>query len=321
MRRSFSTLLSLRRFSSIAPKITISGTPNPKTFLYAAGKLHIPRAVVKQIAQHESVSDVHQINENSVAVTFFQHQATVQSIREEVRDELLGLIMQSSPSAIEIDIPAERPRKTFDANTPEGRVDRVIRDRILPGVNADGGDIELIELTDDGVAVVKLMGSCNGCPSSDATLKDAIKRTLLHFCPEDVKDVRQATSEVPYIDSQDVVPTILSQGMDLPSVISHFHVGQELSTPLISEEYPIVSLFARQVDEKLINRVKFASTVNIPSNSSSGIDVLVTCGDCGTKKRLEDVDRLVSDAKQKSASVNRVAIIVCPACAVIVKET
>ena len=310
-----------RQLSTTRSKITVSGTPNPTTFLFASSSLRIPRSVVSQIAQHGSVSDVHQINENSVAVTFFKSQAAIQSIREEVRDEMLDLIMQSSPSIVEIDIPSPLPRKVFDPNTAAGRVDQVIRDRILPGVNADGGDIELVELTNEGVAVVKLMGSCNGCPSSDATLKDAIQRTLLHFCSEEVKAVRQLLPDTPSIDSRDVLPAILSKEMDLPSVITHYHVGQEIESPLTGKDFPIVSLFAREVDEKLVSRVKFASTVHIPIDSTSGIDVSVTCGDCGAKKRLEDVDRLVNDAKKRVPEVDRVGIIICPACAVIVKQT
>ena len=313
------TVLS-RLFGTISPKITVTGTPNPKTFVFATTSQRIPRSVVSQISQHGSVSDVHQITDQSVAVTFFQNQVGEQSVRDDIRDEMLTLISQTVPAAIEIDFPIDKPKKLFDLNSPAGRVNKVISDRILPGINADGGDIELVELTDDGVAVVRLMGSCNGCPSSDATLQDAVKRTLLHFCPDDVKDVRQTPSETPSIDSKDVIPAILNQGVDLPSVISHRHVGEELTAPLTGNDFPIVSLFSREVNEKLINRVKFASTVHIPKNSSAGIDVSVTCGDCGTKKRLEDVDRLLNDAKQKVQAVDRVAIIICPACAVVVKE-
>lgn len=265
------------------------------------------------------MSDIHQITDASIAVTFFQAESVIPSVREDVRNELIDLLEQS-PTAIDLDIPTERERPTFDPDTPAGRVDSVISERIRPGVNSDGGDVELVELTDDGVAIVRMMGSCNGCPSSAATLKGAIEKTLLFFCGDVVKEVRQAPSETQTIASEDVLAAISTEGMNLPSVISHHHVGQPLEARFNGKDFPVVSLFARQVDEKLINRVKFASTVTIPKNASSGIDVWVTCGDCGAKKRLEDVDRLIQDAKERVPDVDRVAIIICPACAVVVKE-
>lgn len=303
-----------------AIKISVDPTPNPKTFVYSTGSRAIPRHVVSQMSQHGSVSDIHQINNSSIAVTFFQSEAIIPSVREELRADLLDLLTSSGPSTIDIEIPSEPVRKTFDPDTPAGRVDAVIAERIRPGVNADGGDVELVEVTDDGVAVVRMMGSCNGCPSSDATLKNAIEKTLLFFCSDDVKEVRQAPSETATIDSEDIIPALSSSGLDLPSVITHHHVGHALEKPFNGTDFPVVSLFARQIDPKMIARVKFASTVNIPKESKSSMDVWVDCGDCGAKKRLEDVDQLIRDAKARVPDVDRVAVIICPACAVVVKE-
>jgi len=219
---------------------------------------------------------------------------------------------------IEIDIPVEKERKTFDPNTAAGRVDMVIAERIRPGVNSDGGDVELVDLTPEGVAIVRLMGACNGCPSSDATLKNAIEKTLLHFCAGDVTEVRQAEPEP--IATEELLFAESTSGMSLPSVISHNHNGFALEKPLTSVQYPIVSLFAKQLDEKVLRRVKFASTVNIPKNAPSSIDVWVQCADCGIKKRLEDVNQLVADAKAKNPVLDSVGVVICPACAVIVTE-
>lgn len=313
----------LRRWftsASRVPGISVTQTPNPKTFVYSVERGTIPRSAMSQLTQHGSVSDVHRITEDSIAVTFFQNQAVLSSVRDDVKSELEKLLSTSQPLTFEIDTTPEPERKTFDPDTPAGRVDLVIAERIRPGVNADGGDVELVEVTDDGVAIIKMMGSCNGCPSSDATLKNAIERTLLHFCADDVKEVRQAPSETETIDSLDVVGAMTTAGIELPSVISHNHVGQPLEVPFNGKDFPVVSLFARQVDQKLTNRVKFASTVTIPKDAKSAIDVWVNCGDCGAKKRLEDVDGLIRDAKDRVPHVDRVAIIICPACAVVVKE-
>ena len=51
-------------------------------------------------------------------------------------------------------------------------------DQIRPALQADGGNVELIEVTADGVVKVKLTGACGHCPMSSQTLKFGIERTL-----------------------------------------------------------------------------------------------------------------------------------------------
>ena len=60
--------------------------------------------------------------------------------------------------------------------------------KIRPSLQADGGDVELVEVTPDGVVKVKLTGACGGCPMSQMTLKMGIERTLKQDVPE-VKEV------------------------------------------------------------------------------------------------------------------------------------
>jgi len=64
--------------------------------------------------------------------------------------------------------------------------DRVqaVLDRIRPSLQADGGDVELINVSDDNVVTVKLTGACAGCPMSQLTLKGGIERILKHEIPE-----------------------------------------------------------------------------------------------------------------------------------------
>jgi Fe-S cluster biogenesis protein NfuA len=60
---------------------------------------------------------------------------------------------------------------------------------IRPGLQADGGDVELVEVTEDGVVKVRLKGACGGCPMSQLTLKQGIERHLKSQVPE-VKTVQ-----------------------------------------------------------------------------------------------------------------------------------
>ena len=49
---------------------------------------------------------------------------------------------------------------------------------IRPTLQADGGDVELVEVTEDGVVRVRLQGACHGCPMAQMTIKNGIERTL-----------------------------------------------------------------------------------------------------------------------------------------------
>ena len=62
------------------------------------------------------------------------------------------------------------------------RVQQVI-ERIRPAVQSDGGDVELVEVTAQGVARIRLHGACVGCPSSSMTLQMGIKRHIQEKVP------------------------------------------------------------------------------------------------------------------------------------------
>lgn len=51
--------------------------------------------------------------------------------------------------------------------------------KVRPMLQADGGDVELVDVTDNGIAQVRLQGACKGCPMSQMTLKNGIERVLL----------------------------------------------------------------------------------------------------------------------------------------------
>ena len=67
------------------------------------------------------------------------------------------------------------------------RVQKAIN-QIRPNLQADGGDVELVDVADDGVVKVRLTGACIGCPMSQMTLKMGIEKFLKKEVPE-VKEV------------------------------------------------------------------------------------------------------------------------------------
>jgi len=57
-------------------------------------------------------------------------------------------------------------------------------DKIRPMLKADGGDVELVDVSDDGIVQVRLQGACSGCPMSQMTLKNGIERIIKQEVPE-----------------------------------------------------------------------------------------------------------------------------------------
>ncbi|MGA3281434.1 MAG: NifU family protein [Smithella sp.] len=61
-------------------------------------------------------------------------------------------------------------------------------DLIRPSLQADGGDVELIDVSAEGIVKVKLTGACRGCPMSQMTLKMGIEKIIKKQIP-DIKEV------------------------------------------------------------------------------------------------------------------------------------
>lgn len=64
----------------------------------------------------------------------------------------------------------------------------VALNKIRPSLQADGGDVKLVEVTTDGIVKVRLTGACGGCPMSQMTLKAGIERAIKQEVPE-IKEV------------------------------------------------------------------------------------------------------------------------------------
>ena len=56
-------------------------------------------------------------------------------------------------------------------------------DKVRPMLQADGGDVELVDVTEDGIVKVKLTGACGGCPMSQMTLKMGIEKVIRQEVP------------------------------------------------------------------------------------------------------------------------------------------
>lgn len=61
---------------------------------------------------------------------------------------------------------------------------QAVLEKVRPSLQADGGDVELVEITEDNIVKVRLQGACKGCPMSQITLKNGIERALIKEVPE-----------------------------------------------------------------------------------------------------------------------------------------
>ncbi|MEX2158880.1 MAG: NifU family protein [Dehalococcoidia bacterium] len=88
-----------------------------------------------------------------------------------------------------------------------GQVDRALED-IRPYIHSHGGDVNVLEVTEEGVARLQMVGSCNGCPMSMLTMRLGIERILAEKVPQltRAEAVFVDDFEWPEIDSEEPAP-------------------------------------------------------------------------------------------------------------------
>jgi Fe/S biogenesis protein NfuA len=100
------------------------------------------------------------------------------------KDRMGGQLTIKAPNA-------KLPR--VDANSPlADRINYILYNEVNPQLAAHGGEVRLVELLDDGIAVLQFGGGCQGCGMVDATLKHGVEKSLLEQLP-DLKGVRDVT--------------------------------------------------------------------------------------------------------------------------------
>jgi len=91
-----------------------------------------------------------------------------------------------------IKAPNSKVPKVSDDSPLEDKVNYILHSQVNPGLAAHGGNVTLVELFEDEVAVLQFGGGCQGCGMVDMTLKDGVEKTLLEQLPQ-LKAVRDVT--------------------------------------------------------------------------------------------------------------------------------
>lgn len=86
---------------------------------------------------------------------------------------------------------AKMPKVNKDSPLAD-QINYILYSDINPGLSAHGGEIKLVEVTDDMIAILRFGGGCQGCSAVDLTLKDGVEKTLLERLPQ-LKGIRDVT--------------------------------------------------------------------------------------------------------------------------------
>jgi len=96
-------------------------------------------------------------------------------------------------SQLTLKAPNAKMRKVSSDASLSERVEYMIQSEINPQLASHGGNIMLIEVTEDGIAVLQFGGGCNGCSMVDVTLKDGIEKQMLEQFPGELTGVKDVT--------------------------------------------------------------------------------------------------------------------------------
>ena len=88
--------------------------------------------------------------------------------------------------------PNSRVPKVSDDSPLEDKVNYILWNDVNPSLASHGGQVSLVEIAEETIAVLKFGGGCQGCSMLDVTLKDGVEKTLLEKLPE-LKGVRDIT--------------------------------------------------------------------------------------------------------------------------------
>jgi len=110
-----------------------------------------------------------------------------------LEDSSIDFITDKLGSQLTLKAPNAKARKVGDDAPLADRVEYILTSQINPQLASHGGKVALVELTDDGIAVLQFGGGCNGCSMVDVTLKDGIERELLEKFPGELSGVRDVT--------------------------------------------------------------------------------------------------------------------------------
>ena len=169
-------------------------TPNPNTLKFLPGKTVSEvgsfEFTAKDQTENRLIKDIlsmKEVNMVFLGSDFITVKKTDKILWEEIKPKIISLIneyyLENKDSILDKNYLKQKTSDEEPTNEVVKKIINVLDEKIRPAVARDGGDIKFKSF-DNGLVTVELQGSCSGCPSSMATLKQGVQNLLCHYVPE-----------------------------------------------------------------------------------------------------------------------------------------
>nr|MBL0710308.1 Fe-S biogenesis protein NfuA [Colwellia sp.] len=105
----------------------------------------------------------------------------------------IDFVTDQMGSQLTLKAPNAKLRKVADDAPLFERVHYFLQAEVNPQLAGHGGECTLIDITDDGYAILQFGGGCNGCSQIDVTVKDGIEKQLVEIMGDEIKGVKDVT--------------------------------------------------------------------------------------------------------------------------------
>ena len=169
-------------------------TPNPNTLKFLPGKtvseVGSIEFTAKEQTENRLIKDIlsmKEVNMVFLGSDFITVKKTDQILWEEIKPKIISLIneyyLENKDSILDKNYLKQKTSDEEPSDEVVKKIINVLDEKIRPAVARDGGDIKFKSF-DNGLVTVELQGSCSGCPSSMATLKQGVQNLLCHYVSE-----------------------------------------------------------------------------------------------------------------------------------------
>ena len=169
-------------------------TPNPNTLKFLPGKTvsevgSIEFTAAKQTENRliKDILSMKEVNMVFLGSDFITVKKTDQILWEEIKPKIISLIneyyLENKDSILDKNYLKQKTSDEEPTDEVVKKIINVLAEKVRPAVAKDGGDIKFKSF-ENGLVTVELQGSCSGCPSSMATLKQGVQNLLCHYVSE-----------------------------------------------------------------------------------------------------------------------------------------
>ena len=169
-------------------------TPNPNTLKFLPGKTVSEAGSFEFTAKDQTenrlikgILSMKEVNMVFLGPDFITVKKTEQILWKEIKPKIISLIneyyLENKDSILDKNYLKQKTNDEEPSDEVVKKIINVLDEKIKPAVARDGGNIKFKSF-ENGLVTVELQGSCSGCPSSMATLKQGVQNLLCHYVPE-----------------------------------------------------------------------------------------------------------------------------------------